>query len=71
MRAPAGSSFFTPGTEPHTFSNLDGPPARLLVVALPGGFEAFFREMAALADADELDRDAVLALNAKHGVTTA
>src|SRR4051794_24561801 len=26
VRAPAGTTFYTPGTEPHTFSNLDGPP---------------------------------------------
>jgi quercetin dioxygenase-like cupin family protein len=42
--APAGSFMFGPRGIPHTFL-ISSPPARFLLVAEPGGFDDFIREM--------------------------
>ena len=45
--AKAGSFVFAlPGT-PHTFANLSGRDARMLVLCTPAGFETYFDELAA------------------------
>lgn len=46
-----GSTAFVKGSVPHTFSNPGDERARFLVVCAPGGFEHYFRALAA-GDAD-------------------
>ena len=42
-----GASAFISGEEPHTFANPSSQPGRFLVVCTPGGFEQYFRALAA------------------------
>ncbi|MEZ5080004.1 MAG: cupin domain-containing protein [Thermoleophilia bacterium] len=46
--APAGSFVFVPRGMPHCFRNIDGSPARILVMFTPSGMEGFFERFAAL-----------------------
>jgi quercetin dioxygenase-like cupin family protein len=46
--AGAGSYVLIPPGNPHTFSNPSEDPVRVLNVMAPGGFEGYFREVAAL-----------------------
>lgn len=65
----AGGYVYVPGEEAHTFLNRSAQPARLLVVAVPGGFEEFFRAVAAAtADGQMPDPETMARLNAEHGV---
>jgi mannose-6-phosphate isomerase-like protein (cupin superfamily) len=50
--AAAGSFVFLPRGRPHRFW-APGPPARLLLIAVPGGIENYFREINAAATDDE------------------
>jgi hypothetical protein len=36
-----------PGTVPHTFANTEAEPVRFLLLCAPGGFEDYFRAVAA------------------------
>lgn len=49
VRAGPSGWLFVSGGRPHTFSNPTGAVARMLVTLTPGGFERFFRDMAAAA----------------------
>lgn len=42
-----GGSAYVPGDAPHTFANPSGAPVRFLVTCSPGGFEDYFRAIAA------------------------
>jgi mannose-6-phosphate isomerase-like protein (cupin superfamily) len=42
-----GASAYVSGNAPHTFSNPTSEPVRFLVVCSPGGWEHFFRAVAA------------------------
>jgi mannose-6-phosphate isomerase-like protein (cupin superfamily) len=42
-----GSTAYGPGAVPHTFANPSGEPLRFMVAITPGGFEAYFRALAA------------------------
>ncbi|HZT53340.1 MAG TPA: cupin domain-containing protein [Gaiellaceae bacterium] len=42
-----GASAYVSGSTPHTFSNPGAKPARFLLVCSPGGWEDFFRAVAA------------------------
>ena len=55
---------------PHTFDNVkkDQPPVKVCNVMTPGGFDAQFREMAALGEAAR-DPAQAARLREKHGVT--
>lgn len=44
--APGGTAFVG-GATPHTFANASEAPARFMVASTPGGFEEYFRAMAA------------------------
>jgi quercetin dioxygenase-like cupin family protein len=46
--AEAGSLLFKPRDQWHTFWNAGEAPARILAIFSPGGFEQFFRDVAAL-----------------------
>ena len=43
----AGAVAYVSGSVPHTFRNPHGEPARFLSICSPGGFERFFRAVAA------------------------
>lgn len=43
----AGGSAFIPGAVPHTFANEAERPLRFVAVCAPGGFERYFRALAA------------------------
>jgi quercetin dioxygenase-like cupin family protein len=45
--APAGTLAFAPGETPHTYANLSGRPARVLLICTPAGFERYFDRLAA------------------------
>jgi quercetin dioxygenase-like cupin family protein len=53
--AAAGSFVFLPRGRPHRFWAA-GPAARLLLIAVPGGIEAYFREINAASGDDERTR---------------
>ena len=38
---------FVPGETPHTYANLSGDEARLLLICSPAGFERYFDRLAA------------------------
>ena len=61
--APSGTLVFVPRGIFHTFANTDAGEGRLLSLAVPGGVEDFFEEMA-FAD-DEARPEAV---GRKHGI---
>ena len=67
LRVYAGDFVHAPSGVPHVFQNITDEPARMLVVARPGGIENYFSELAELADPGN-----VAALNAiatRHGMT--
>jgi quercetin dioxygenase-like cupin family protein len=69
MTLEAGGYVYVPGEQPHTFSNSSELLARMLVVAVPGGFEEFFRAVAAATvDGQMPDPETMARLNAEHGV---
>ncbi|MEA2467213.1 MAG: hypothetical protein QOJ57_1339 [Thermoleophilaceae bacterium] len=43
----AGRTAYVGGSTPHTFANPSGEPVRFMVAIAPGGFEEYFRAMAA------------------------
>jgi quercetin dioxygenase-like cupin family protein len=43
----AGELAFAPRNVPHTYANLSGKPARVLLVITPAGFERYFDRLAA------------------------
>jgi quercetin dioxygenase-like cupin family protein len=64
--ARAGSYAFVPPGNVHTVSNPGDEPVRFLNVTAPGGFERYFRELAAAADPAEFP-----AIAARHDVLLA
>jgi mannose-6-phosphate isomerase-like protein (cupin superfamily) len=55
FEAAAGSFVFLPRGRPHRFWAA-GPAARLLLIAVPGGIEDYFRDINAASDDDERTR---------------
>jgi mannose-6-phosphate isomerase-like protein (cupin superfamily) len=43
----AGETAFVEGSVPHTFANTSGEPVRFMAALSPGGFEDYFRALAA------------------------
>jgi mannose-6-phosphate isomerase-like protein (cupin superfamily) len=48
-----GGLVHVPGAVPHTFAELAGRPARVLLVASPGGHESYFEDLAVAARSGE------------------
>lgn len=61
----AGGIAYAAGAVPHTFANAGDGPLRFLTVIAPGGFEGYFRALAAGDDA------AVAELSARYGYAPA
>lgn len=70
FRGGAGAFVHIPAGALHTFSNPEDAPARFLTFLLPGGFEEYFKELAALAQNEPSwppkDMSKVLALYEKY-----
>lgn len=65
---PGETAFVPRGTE-HTFRATDDGPCRHLVILTPGGFEAFFAEMAARGLCVPDDLPAIAEAGHRHGLT--
>jgi quercetin dioxygenase-like cupin family protein len=68
VRAGPGDSLYAHGDQPHTFSNPSGEVARMLLTISPGGFERFFRDLAAAANGGFPDPQVAARINSEHGV---
>ena len=64
-----GDSVFAPRGVPHAQRRVVAGEGRLLIVTTPGGFEGFFRELAAAAEAGTLGSEAYASASANHGIT--
>lgn len=69
LRARPGGIVFAPRGVPHAQRRVVPGEGRLLVVTSPGGFESFFRELAAAHDAGTLGPDAYAAASERHRIT--
>lgn len=68
IRGPGETAFIPRGTE-HTFRVVGNAPSRHLIILTPGGFEAFFAEMAAEQFRIPQDLPAIEASAARHNLT--
>ena len=64
-----GESVFAPRGVPHAQRRVVPHEGRLLIVTTPGGFEAFFRELAAADTAGTLGPDAYAAASERYGIS--
>ena len=70
VTARPGDVVFKPRGQFHAFWNAGDDPVHFLEVITPGGFEAYFAELAALIPADgPPDLGALAALAARYGIT--
>src|SRR5690242_14571302 len=69
VTATSGTLVYVPGEVPHTFAELAGAPARLLLWTTPAGHERYFDAMAdALESGGDLGPDFFAPLWAEHGI---
>jgi mannose-6-phosphate isomerase-like protein (cupin superfamily) len=68
VEAGPGNLVLKPRNVPHAFWNAGAEPARLLEIISPGGFEEYFREMAAVLATPELDLAKAAALWERYGI---
>ena len=70
IKAGPGAYLFGPREIPHGFKIIGATPARLLLLAAPGGFERFIRELAEPVDAAPTPPDIpkLIAIAAKHKI---
>jgi len=64
-----GGVVFAPRRVPHAQRRVVPREGRLLVLTAPGGFDGFFRELAAAHDAGTLGPDAYAAASERYGIT--
>jgi quercetin dioxygenase-like cupin family protein len=63
-----GDLIFKPRGQWHTFWNAGEPPARLLEIISPAGFEQYFAELVALGGSTRADPAALGALSTKYAL---
>jgi quercetin dioxygenase-like cupin family protein len=68
MTATAGVVALLPRGIPHGFTNVGQTPSRVLDTILPGGFDAYFTEAAALYSTGEPPAENVAALSRKYAI---
>ena len=68
-RAGLGSAVFAPRGVPHSQRRVVPGVGRTLIVTTPGGFDGFFRELAAAERAGTLGPDAYAAASERYGIT--
>jgi len=71
FEAGPGDVVHVEGSVPHTFANLTGERARLLLFMTPGGFENYFFEVAEAIAAGTPPSQATAELSRRFGVTPA
>ena len=64
-----GEGIFAPRGVPHAQRRVDPGVGRLLLVFAPGGFEGFFRRLAAAEAKGDLDEDAYAVASEEFGIT--
>jgi hypothetical protein len=64
-----GGLVFAPRGVPHSQRRVVPGEGRQLVVTTPGGFEGFFRELAAAEEAGTIGPDAYAAASERFGIT--
>jgi mannose-6-phosphate isomerase-like protein (cupin superfamily) len=69
FRAGPGGMVFAPRGIPHAQRRVVQGEGRLLVLTSPGGFEGFFRELAAAHDAGTLGPEAYAQASENYGIT--
>ena len=69
FRAGPGGLVFGPRGVPHSQRRVVPGEGRLLVLTSPGGFEGFFRELAAAHDAGTLGPEAYAQASENYGIT--
>ena len=68
LHAGPGGTVFAPRGIPHAQRRVVPGEGRLLVLTTPGGFDGFFRELAAADAAGTLGPDAYAAASEKYGI---
>ena len=68
-RVGPGGAVFAPREVPHAQRRVVPGEGRLLIMTVPGGFDGFFRDLAAADGAGELGPDAYAAASRKYGIT--
>jgi mannose-6-phosphate isomerase-like protein (cupin superfamily) len=68
-RVGPGGAVFAPRGIPHSQRRVVPGAGRVLIVVAPGGFEGFFRELAAAQSAGTLGPEAYAAASERYGVT--
>jgi len=68
-RVAPGGAVFAPRGVPHAQRRVVPGEGRLLIVTAPGGFDGFFRDLAAADAAGALGPDAYAAASQKYGIT--
>src|ERR1051325_11567197 len=66
VEAGPGDLVFKPRNQWHTFWNAGDEPCRILEIISPAGFEQFFRELAEMRGAIDVDPDELAALGARY-----
>jgi mannose-6-phosphate isomerase-like protein (cupin superfamily) len=69
FRAGPGGLVFAPRGMPHAQRRVVSAAGRVLVLTAPGGFEGFFRELAAAHEAGTLGPEAYAEASRKYGIT--
>jgi mannose-6-phosphate isomerase-like protein (cupin superfamily) len=69
FRMGPGGVVFAPRGVPHSQRRVVPGEGRQLVLTSPGGFEGFFRDLAAAHDAGDLGPDAYARASRKYGIT--
>jgi len=69
VEAGPGAAVFAPRRIPHAQRRVVAGEGRLLIVTTPGGFEGFFRQLAAADAGGTLGADAYAAASEKYGIS--
>jgi mannose-6-phosphate isomerase-like protein (cupin superfamily) len=68
-RVGPGAAVFAPRGVPHAQRRVVPGEGRLLIMTVPGGFDGFFRDLAAADAAGALGPDAYAAASQRYGIT--
>lgn len=64
----SGATVFLPQGVPHTWRVVGEVPARMLIMLMPAGLEAYFRELSALPADGPPDVEQILAISERYGI---
>ena len=63
-----GTTVFLPRGSVHTWRVVGDEPARTLIMLMPAGLEAYFRELSGLAGEGPPEMETILEISARHGI---